>query len=121
MLQRLATDLAQSGSAGAPSGSQQQVLPSGSAKQTEPDSCIKAVVPIISGSFDAEVDKEVMMTPAASSEEAKPSSTAAKSGSKSAWFGKAGGLLNRWAVPVKVKKEPRSNSKLGVADVIDLT
>ena len=53
--------------------------------------------------------------------EAKQRSTGAKSGARSAWFGKAGGLLNRWAVPVKVKKEPKSTSKHGVADVIDLT
>ncbi len=53
--------------------------------------------------------------------EAKQPSTGAKSGARSAWFGKAGGLLNRWAVPVKVKKEPKSTSKHGIADVIDLT
>ena len=53
--------------------------------------------------------------------EAKQPSTGAKSSARSAWFGKAGGLLNRWAVPVKVKKEPKSTSKHGIADVIDLT
>ena len=66
---------------------------------------------------------EVLPTPAGPGIvlEAKQPSTGAKSGSRSAWFGKAGGLLNRWAVPVKVKKEPKSTSKHGVTDVIDLT
>lgn len=54
--------------------------------------------------------------------EAGQGSTGAKSGARSAWFGKAGGLLNRWAVPsVRVKKEPKSTSKHGIADMIDLT
>ena len=68
-------------------------------------------------------------------------STAAKSSSKAAWLGKASGLLGRWSVPmkvkkepgsvdkhaksaakpVKVKKEPKSTGKHGVTDVIDLT
>ena len=66
---------------------------------------------------------EILPTPAGPDVvlEAKQRSSGAKSGSKSAWFGKAGGLLNRWAVPVKVKKEPKSTSKHGDADMIDLT
>lgn len=60
--------------------------------------------------------------------------TSAKSG-KTAWLGRAGGLLGRWTVPVKVKqkpnsvdrqavwvkKEPASIGKHGVTDTIDLT
>ena len=46
--------------------------------------------------------------------------TAQKSGSK-AWFGKAGGILGRWAVPVRMKKEPRSKPSGVMEETIDLT
>ena len=46
--------------------------------------------------------------------------TAQKSGSK-AWFGKAGGILSKWAVPVRVKKEPRSRPSGVMEETIDLT
>lgn len=49
----------------------------------------------------------------------KAASTARKSGSQS-WLGKAGGMLGRWTVPVRVKKERKSGHR-GVADTIDLT
>ena len=58
-------------------------------------------------------------TPAGSASGVKEGGTARKSGSQT-WFGKAGGLLGRGTVPVKVKKEPKSKY-LGAAAVIDLT
>lgn len=58
-------------------------------------------------------------TPAVSASGVREATTARKSGSQT-WFGKAGGLLGRWTVPVKVKKEPRSKH-LGATAVIDLT
>ena len=58
-------------------------------------------------------------TPAGSASGVKEASTARKSGSQT-WFGKAGGILGRWTVPIKVKKEPNSRHR-GVTDTIDLT
>ena len=77
--------------------------------------------PPVGGHVSAEDHIAVSETPADTTAEAKQPKSAAKSGSNSAWFGKAGGLLGRWTVPVNVKKEPSSNSKFGVAAVIDLT
>ena len=82
---------------------------------------------------------EEVQTPASTSAatQGAKQSVAAKSSSKAAWLGKASGLLGRWSVPmkvkkepgsidkhakpVKVKKEPKSTGKHGVTDVIDLT
>ena len=58
-------------------------------------------------------------TPAGSASAVKADSTARKSGSQT-WFGKAGGILGRWTVPVKVKKEPKSRHR-GVTETIDLS
>ena len=100
-LQGLAADMVQSGSA----------ADGGSLTDNEP---------AVGGSSKAEVVNEA--TPAhASAAEAQQPKGGATSGSRSAWFGRAGGLLNRWTVPVKVKKEPKSTHKHGIADVIDLT
>ena len=76
--------------------------------------------PAVSGSANLEVINEAASAHA-SAAEAQQLKGGAASGSRSAWFGRAGGLLNRWAVPVKVKKEPKSTHKHGIADVIDLT
>ena len=58
-------------------------------------------------------------TPAGSASGVNEASTARKSGSQT-WFGKAGGILGRWTVPIKVKKEPKSRHR-GVTETIDLT
>lgn len=67
----------------------------------------------------AEVSVSEATTPAGSASGVKEASTSRKSGSKT-WFGKAGGILGRWTVPVKVKKEPNSRPQ-GVTETIDLT
>lgn len=59
------------------------------------------------------------LTPAGSVSGVKAASTARKSGSQT-WFGKAGGILGRWTVPLKVKKEPESRH-WRVTETIDLT
>ena len=66
------------------------------------------------------VDVLEAATPAQSGAAKAEASTARKSGSK-AWLSKAGGILGRWTVPVKVKKEPRSKPMRVVEEVIDLT
>ena len=74
---------------------------------------------------DVQLSTEVSVLPAAtpagsaSSLGVTTASTARKSGSLG-WLGKAGGILGRWAVPVKVKKERKSGQR-GVAATIDLT
>lgn len=68
---------------------------------------------------DRSVLQATMPAGSASGSGVKAASTARKSGSQS-WLGKAGGLLGRWTVPVKVKKERKSGQR-GVADTIDLT
>lgn len=117
-LQGLAEDVVQSGSSGVTAEDQQA---SRSDMPAAADgSSLKDSEPAVSGSVKAEVVNEA--TPAhASAAEAQQPKGGATSGSRSAWFGRAGGLLNRWAVPVKVKKEPKSTHKHGIADVIDLT
>ena len=116
-LQGLAADIVQSGSSGVTAEDQQgsrSDMPAAADGSSPTDT-----EPAVSGSAKAEGIHEA--TPVHVSAEAKQPSSSATSGSKSAWFGRAGGLLNRWAVPVKVKKEPKSSHKHGIADVIDLT
>ncbi len=114
-LQGLAADMMQSGTPAVTADGQQ--------KDTSSKADTEAAKEDISKADKASSSREILPTPAGPGVvlEAKQRSTGAKSGSRSAWFGKAGGLLNRWAVPVKVKKEPKSTSKHGVADLIDLT
>lgn len=79
-------------------------------KSSEAKTCTRA---------GAEVSVLEASTPAGSASGVKEASTAQKPGSQT-WFKKAGGILGRWTVPVKVKKEPKSKH-LGMTDLIDLT
>ncbi|DBA74384.1 TPA: hypothetical protein ACH3X1_011148 [Trebouxia sp. C0004] len=117
--QGLAADMMQSGTPAVTANGQQKGI-SGSATEAAREATSKADN---ASSSILEATSEIVPTPAGPGvvSKAERPSTGAKSGARSAWFGKAGGLLNRWAVPVKVKKEPKSTSKHGIADVIDLT
>ncbi|KAA6425538.1 MAG: hypothetical protein FRX49_04435 [Trebouxia sp. A1-2] len=118
LLQGLAADMMQSETPAVTAECQQKDTSSNAAAREDTSKADKA-----SSSIPG-TTSEILPTPTGPCVvlEAGQGSTGAKSGARSAWFGKAGGLLNRWAVPsVRVKKEPKSTSKHGIADMIDLT
>lgn len=134
-VQGLAADMAQAGTAdaaltavtdattaaanAAAAAAADSIVPAASVNPTEASTGSRADEQPDAKLPSAEVSMLEATTPAGSASGVKEVSTARKSGSQR-WFGKAGGILGRWTVPVKVKKEPRSRH-MGVTDTIDLT
>ena len=107
MLQGLAADIVQQGSSEEDTVGRQATSLGASGAQPAAD--VRSKTDLLELGSPAKPQDPIELSPAAG-----------KSGAKSGWgFGKASGLLNRWAVPIKIKTEPKA--KRAVDEVINLT